>query len=75
MIINNNLSTLINFWEEVEKYRLVGIENHPEYIKKQERELKRQINKDKKVNSTKKARIDGDLLENSNTFKKCIIID
>ena len=43
--INNNLLCLINFWKEVEHYREIGIENHIEYIKKKERDEKREKNK------------------------------
>ena len=48
--INKHLPILTNFWKEVENYRNIGIEKHVEYIKKMERETKRNINKQNKLN-------------------------
>ena len=39
--IYENVPVLIKFWDQVELYRKIGIENHIEYIKKKEREEKR----------------------------------
>ena len=38
--INDNLPTLIKFWNDVEHYRNIGIENHKEYIKKNNKKNK-----------------------------------
>lgn len=46
--INTNVIPLIQFWNDVEYYREIGIENHSEYIKKQERLQKRQERLEKK---------------------------
>ena len=43
--INENVPILIKFWKDVEHYRDIGIENHEEYIKKKQRDKKREFNK------------------------------
>jgi putative phage-type endonuclease len=63
--INENLPTLIEFWENVKYYREIGIENQPEYIKKKQREEKREQNKKEKLEKTVK----------SNNFKKSISVE
>lgn len=63
--INKHVPILIDFWNKVKYYREIGIENHEEYIKKQQRELQKAIkteNKKQKINDIQ-------------TFKKCIIIN
>ena len=50
--INDNLPTLIKFWEDVEHYRNIGIENHEEYIKKNNR--KNKMNDNNNDNNKKK---------------------
>ena len=74
--LNENIPTLIKFWEDVEYYRKIGIENHEEYIKKKERDLKREENKEKrkKVNKEIKIEYSEDLNENE-VFNECIIVD
>lgn len=43
--INENVPILIKFWKDVEHYREIGIEHHEEYIKKKQRDEKREFNK------------------------------
>lgn len=51
--INKYVPILINFWNQVEHYREIGIEYHEEYIKKKERELERE--KKKEIREKEKA--------------------
>ena len=46
--LNKQIELLSAFWKKVEYYRNIGIENSPEYIKKIERDQKREISKEKK---------------------------
>ena len=64
--LNKNIPILLNFWNEVMEYRLIGIENHPEMIKKREKEQKKTQKKEKVVKEK--------VVKNS-PIKKCIIID
>lgn len=63
--INKNIPILINFWNKVEYYREIGIENHEEYIKKQQREHQKKTKKENKKQKVSEIQ----------TLKKCIIID
>jgi len=65
---NKNLPTLCTFWDNVMKYRLVGIETHPELIKKREREKKKE-----EMKKEKEKKEEDEEIKNKN--KKCMIID
>jgi len=72
--INDNIHILIDFWKEVIHYRVIGLDEHQEYIKRKYREEQRE-NKNKQK-STKKFMDKDELLnKNEQTKKKCIIID
>jgi putative phage-type endonuclease len=67
--LNKNILTLSKFWKDVVYYRGIGVENHPEFIKKIEREKKRETNKEKRLEKDRQKE-----LKELNK-KQCIIID
>ena len=69
--INDNVPILINFWKDVIHHREVGLEGHIEYIKKKQREQKREHNKEQKIVNKRE-----DVVKSYKPSKKtCMIID
>jgi len=65
--LNEKIPILVEFWNNVEKYRTIGINNHPDIIKKEQQKIKKEQNKIKKIETEfKKTQI---------KKKKCLIID
>ena len=65
--LNKNIPILCNFWKNVIKYREIGIHSHPDLIIKEEKKIKRELNKrDKEIKKNQ-------LLKKQT--KKCLIID
>ena len=60
--LNNNIPILCNFWNDVIKHRQIGLDNHPEMLKKKQREQKKIDNK-----------LNKELINKQN--KICMIID
>ena len=64
--ITENVPILINFWKDVVYYRENGLNTHPEYIKKIQREIQKEKQKEEKKREN---------LNEKNKKKKCLIID
>ena len=67
--IRNVAPTLVNFWKDVVKYREIGLDTHPEYIKRIEREKLREERK------AMKEKWDNSNITQETPKKKCLIID
>ena len=76
--IRENVPTLINFWKDVVYYREIGLDTHPEYIKKMLREKQKEEKKSTKEKREK--RDNSTIIDSFNNAtekpkKKCLIID
>lgn len=65
--LNRNIPILVEFWNNVIKYREIGINNHPGIIKKEQLKLKREQNRLNKIEKEFK--------KEKTKKKKCLIID